>query len=160
MNDTRALSVGMASSDLVRRPDPNALEEVAVADHPADDKPVEPRRSIRVVLQARASYGDGAISTQCTVNELSDAGARLHIASSFSLPETFDLAIPQRGIARRVKLLWRRGDQAGVDFVEADIPQAGYADPTARIKTLEAENAKLKAQIGVLLQQVQRLTDV
>jgi PilZ domain-containing protein len=136
------------------------MEEGEVTDHPADDKPVEPRRSIRVVLQARASYGDGAISTQCTVNELSDVGARINIASSFSLPETFDLAIPQRGIARRAKLIWRRGDQAGVDFVEAEHPQAAVADPTARIKALEAENAKLKAQIGVLLQQVQRLTEV
>ena len=32
-------------------------------------------------------------------------------------------------------------------------------DPTARIKALEAENAKLKAQIGFLMQQVQRLTE-
>ena len=136
------------------------MEEGQVADHSAEDKPVEPRRSIRVVLQARASYGDGAISTQCTVNELSDVGARINIASSFSLPETFDLAIPQRNIACRAKLIWRRGDQAGVDFVEADQPQVAVADPTARIKALEAENAKLKAQIGVLLQQVQRLTEV
>jgi hypothetical protein len=130
-------------------------------DNNAQVKPVETRRSVRVVLQARASYGEGAISTQCTVNELSDAGARLNIASSFALPETFDLAIPQRGIACRAKLMWRRGDQAGVDFVEAD-PEtvATSMEPTARIKALEAENTKLKGQIGVLLQQVQRLTEV
>lgn len=131
-----------------------------MVDNLADAKPVEARRSFRVVLQARASYGDGAISTQCTVNELSDVGARINIASSFSLPETFDLAIPQRGISCRAKLVWRRGDQAGVDFVEADAAQAAEMEPTARIKALETENAKLRAQISVLLQQVQRLTEV
>ena len=98
----------MKISDLARRAGRDAIEEVEVADNPANAKPVEPRRSIRVVLQARASYGDGAISTQCTVNELSDVGARINIASSFSLPETFDLAIPQRGISCRAKLVWRR----------------------------------------------------
>jgi hypothetical protein len=131
-----------------------------VSDSPADAHPVEARRSIRVVLQARASYGDGAISTQCTVNELSDSNARINIASSFSLPETFDISIPQRGISCRARLVWRRGDQAGIDFLEADPALSTTIDPTVRIKTLEAENAKLKAQIGVLLQQVQRLTEV
>jgi PilZ domain len=131
-----------------------------VADSSADALPVETRRSIRVVLQARASYGDGAISTQCTVNELSDASARISIASSFSLPETFDISIPQRGISCRAKLIWRRGDQAGIEFLEADPALSVTSDPVARIKTLETENAKLKAQIGFLLQQVQRLTEV
>src|ERR1700676_2196815 len=114
MNDPRVSSLAMTSYGLAQRPGRNAIEEGEVADLPADDKPVEPRRSIRVVLQARASYGDGAISTQCTINELSDVAARINIASSFSLPETFDLAIPQRGIACRAKLVLRRGDQAGV----------------------------------------------
>jgi hypothetical protein len=131
-----------------------------VNDSPGDVKPLEARRSNRVVLQARASYGDGAISTQCTVNELSDAGARISIASSFALPETFDLSIPQRSISSRVKLAWRRGDQAGLDFIEADPGHVAGVDPAAKIKALEAENAKLKAQVGVLLQQVQRLTEV
>src|SRR5882724_8541310 len=121
----------MTITGLARRPVRNAIEEVEVADSPADDKPLEARRSIRVVLQARASYGDGAISTQCTVNELSDVGARINIASSFALPETFDLSIPQRGISCRAKLVWRRGDQAGVDFVDADQANVGTADPTA-----------------------------
>jgi hypothetical protein len=132
-----------------------------VADGPDEVKAQEAKRSMRVVLQARVSYSDGAISTQCTVNELSDVGARINVATSFTLPETFDLAIPQRNLTRRVKLLWRTGNQAGVEFIEAEMHAiAQFAlDPTARIKALEAENAKLKAQIGFLMQQVQRLTE-
>jgi hypothetical protein len=127
-----------------------------------DPKPVEARRFARVVLQARISYGDGAISTACTVNQLSDASARISIANSFALPDTFDISIPQRGIACRAKLMWRRDDQAGIDFLGDDAVLAADqpADPAARIKALETENAKLKAQVGILMQQVQRLTEV
>jgi hypothetical protein len=131
-----------------------------VIDNSDDAKSIEGRRSprVRTFLQARVSYSDGAISTVCTVNQLSDVGARINIASAFSLPDTFEIAIPQRGITRRAKLIWRRDDQAAVDFVYDEESQTP-ADPAVRIKALEAENAKLKAQISVLLQQVNRLTE-
>jgi hypothetical protein len=133
-----------------------------VADGQDEAKAHDTKRAMRVVLQARASYSDGAISTQCTVNELSDVGARINIATSFSLPETFDISIPQRNLTRRARLLWRTGNQAGLEFIESDgAALSPFAhDPTARIKALEAENARLKAQIGVLMLQVQRLTEV
>ena len=81
-------------------------------------KSAEARRALRVrtFLQARVSYGDGAISTACTVNQLSDVGARLNIASTVSLPDDFEIAIPQRGIARRARLVWRKDDQVGDRF--------------------------------------------
>jgi hypothetical protein len=139
------------------------FEESKLTDAPDDSNSIDSRRAARVrtFLQARISYGDGAISTACTVNQLSEVGARINIAGAFSLPETFEIVIPQRGISRRVKLVWRKDDLAGVDFVDAEEREqsAATTDPTARIKALEAENAKLKAQIGVLTQQIQRLTD-
>jgi hypothetical protein len=139
------------------------FKESKVVDDPDDSKSIESRRAprVRTFLQARVSYGDGAISTACTVNQLSDVGARINIAGTFSLPDTFEIVIPQRGISRRAKLVWRRDDLAGIDFLGGEEREQNSAttDPTARIKALEAENAKLKAQIGLLMQQVQRLTD-
>jgi hypothetical protein len=136
-----------------------------VADSPGNTNSIEGRRALRVrtFLEARVSYSDGAISSPCTVNQLSDVGARLSIPSTVTLPAVFEIAIPQRGISRRAKLVWRRDDMAGIDFVDGEAAtqhqQAQAMDPTARIKALEAENAKLKAQIGVLMQQVYRLTE-
>ena len=134
-----------------------------MADSPGDTKGTEARRAVRVrtFLQARISYGDGAISTGCTVNQLSDVGARLNIASTVTLPDVFELSIPQRGVSRRARLVWRRDDQVGIDFSDAD---GGESTPTneaylARIKALEAENVKLKTQISALLIQVHRLTE-
>jgi hypothetical protein len=133
-----------------------------VVDDPDDIKTMEARRSLRVrtFLQARVTYGDGAMSTSCTVNQLSDVGARLNISGACSLPETFEVAIPQRNIARRARLVWRKDDQAGVDFIDDEEDRrTPAADPAGRIKELEAENAKLKAQIGLLMQQIGRLTE-
>jgi PilZ domain len=138
-------------------------EESKVADSPADMNAMEGRRSprARTFLQARVSYRDGAISTTCTVNQLSDVGARITIAGAFSLPDTFEIAIPQRGISRRARLIWRKDDQAGIDFLggEESERNSQTGGQSARIKALEAENAKLKAQIGLLMQQVHRLTE-
>jgi PilZ domain len=122
----------------------------------------EARRTARArtFLQARVSYGEGAISAECMVSQLSQTGARLTVASAVALPDVFDIAIPQRAIARRGKLVWREDDQVGIDFVNEgeSLPLAG-ADYPARIKALEAENAKLRAQVAMLMQQVHRLTE-
>ena len=134
-----------------------------MANSPLNVSPSDARRAIRVrtFLQARISYGEGAISTECTVSQLSDTGARLTVASTVALPDVFDIAVPQRGISRRAKQVWRNDDQVGVDFVggDEDLSASTTEDYLARIKALEAENGKLKTQISALLQQVRRLTD-
>lgn len=134
-----------------------------MADSSRNLKPTEARRSMRVrtFLHARISYGDGAISTECTVNQLSDVGARINIASSVALPDVFEIAVPQRGISCRAKLIWRKDDQVAVDFLDdrEGCPVPTIEDHLARIKALEAENARLKGQISALLQQVHRLTE-
>ena len=114
----------------------------------------------RLFLPARASYAQGAISTACTVLQLSATGARLSIETSFTLPEIFELSIPQRGIDCRARLVWRGGDKAGVEFLaEAPNSEPSAGDFVAKIKTLEMQNAKLKAQIAELTVQVRRLTE-
>jgi hypothetical protein len=134
-----------------------------VADSSGQSKAAEGRRSkrARTFLQARISYGDGAISTECTVNQLSELGARINVAESIALPEMFDLIIPQKSVSRRAKLVWRKDDHVGVDFFDdREVVAAPAADDHgSRIMALEAENARLKGQIGALLQQVHRLTE-
>ncbi len=83
------------------------------------------------------------------------------LPSTIALPDVFGLSIPQKGISSLAKLVWRNEDQAGIDFLsgEDEKPVLTSADYIARINALEAENAKLKLQIGALLQQVSRLTE-
>jgi PilZ domain len=114
----------------------------------------------RAFLKARVSYNDGAISMSCTVVQISPSGARLNFDSIVSLPEIFDIEVPHKSIACRAKLVWRDRTLAGVEFVpEAVASHDGNADYLAKIRTLEALNAKFKAQIAELTSQVRRLTE-
>ena len=118
----------------------------------------------RTFLQARISYGDGAISINCTVVQLSAKGALLSVADSVALTDEFEVAIPQKDFVRRARLVRRKDGQAGVEFLDgASAPSAAAGLDTeaqrTRLRALEAENMKLKAQLGALIQQVHRLTE-
>jgi hypothetical protein len=117
----------------------------------------------RTFLQARISYGDGAISTNCTVVQWSIKGALLSVADSVALTDEFEVAIPQKDFVRRARLIRRKDGQAGVEFLDDEpAPSAatlGAEAQKTRLRALEAENVKLKAQLGALIQQVHRLTE-
>ena len=57
-------------------------------------------------------------TTNCVVRDLSESGAKLGVASNVKLPEEFDLWLVQRKLRLRVRLRWRRGEFAGVSFLE------------------------------------------
>jgi hypothetical protein len=118
----------------------------------------------RTFLQARISYGDGAISTECTVIQMSAKGALLSVADSVALTGEFEVAIPQKDFLRRARLVRRKDGQAGVEFIDPGptspaVVAADVESQKTRLRALEAENVKLKTQLGALIQQVHRLTE-
>ena len=114
----------------------------------------------RTFLPARIAFGEnGALSTQCTVIQLSSGGARLHVAASVTVPDRFDLSIPQRGLTYRARQLWRKDDYVGVEFDAEEEKPPTTEDLQAKVRELEAMNAKLRARIAELTEQVRRLTE-
>jgi hypothetical protein len=115
----------------------------------------------RTLITARIAYGDGAFSTECTVNNLSTNGAQVSLPHSIGLTDQFDVTIPQKDISCRARLVWRKDGQAGIEFLERNVGPLtpGGDERQNKMKSLEAENAKLKAELSFLRQQVQRLTD-
>ncbi|APX85166.1 pilus assembly protein PilZ [Methylorubrum extorquens] len=120
------------------------------------EKRQEPRK--RTFLKGRIHFNKGASSMDCLVRDFSEMGARLELSETNTLPETFDLYIPQKEITLRSNLRWRRGDAVGVAFAEVQkaAPEPSPApstDPSLavllrRIAELEAENAGLRAVIA------------
>jgi len=51
----------------------------------------------------------------CTARNLSEGGARLHVASVVGVPEQFELLID--GTVRRVETMWRTEHEIGVAFL-------------------------------------------
>ena len=119
----------------------------------------------RVFLKGRIMYNNGASSLDCLVRDLSGAGARLAMSETTTLPQVFDLYVPQKDKTYRATLRWRREDGVGVGFpvemvpaasasVSADAADAGASVTMLlrRVSELEAENATLRRLLTSLAQ--------
>lgn len=111
------------------------------------DNRIAPRT--RTFLPARIEIAELGVALSCTIRDLSDTGARLHLSNSLTLPPNFKLYIPKFDRWVRAEQKWRRGDYIGVHFdaVAATSSAPGDPDhlPDARyVKKLEDEISRLK----------------
>jgi hypothetical protein len=115
----------------------------------------EHRREIRqrTFLKGRIVFNKGASSMDCLVRDMSASGARLSLSETTTLPDAFELYIPQKDKTYRSTLAWRRQDSVGITFLDEAAP-APAVPPTdeassllalvRRVSELEAENAALR----------------
>lgn len=113
---------------------------------------------IRSYLKGVIVHSGGQSRTECTVRDLSAEGARLEVSRAVTLPETFDLHVPQRAMVQKSQIIWRHGDEAGVHFRRDAPPVPSPFDPAhggdqavlARLASLESEVASLRRQMLAL----------
>jgi hypothetical protein len=78
---------------------------------------IERRRYQRVQTQKAAKVVfDYNSVLDCTVHDLTDAGARLEIPSASNIPQTFDLITDGPNGAHLCQVIWRAQDSVGVSF--------------------------------------------
>ena len=94
----------------------------------------------------------------CLIRDLSDHGARLRFSNSISIPDSFELHIPQKNQTLRAVARWRHGMDVGVAFADAARAPATPAAPgtsatpaapdlaalSERVRKLEAEVADMR----------------
>jgi hypothetical protein len=61
----------------------------------------------------------------CTVENITSGGACLKVASTFGVPETFDLTFEHGRTRRRCRVVWRTNDKLGVAFTPTAQPAPG-----------------------------------
>ncbi len=108
-------------------------------------------------MAARILFNNGQTTVDCTIRNLSDGGAKLQVSGAVTLPDEFELSIPQRNQKRRVRLCWRNDDFCGVAYLdghddsggvtEADTVEAGLRQ---HIRDLEDKIAQLQRRIDEL----------
>lgn len=113
---------------------------------------------LRVLLKGRIHFNNGSSSIDCLVRDMSATGARLMLSETATLPEKFDLYIPQKERTYRASLRWRREDGIGVTFdgPDADRQDVGVPELTVsallrRVGELETENAALKRRLADMI---------
>lgn len=97
-------------------------------------------------------FNNRRTAIDCLIRDISDTGARLRFSDSISIPDSFELHIPQKSQTLRVSVRWRHGMDVGVAFADvahgATTP-AGSATPdlatlSDRVQRLEAEVAEMR----------------
>ena len=84
----------------------------------------------------------------CLVRDLTEDGARIIFSHAVNVPDIVELYIPQKEQTLRARVKWRRGDDVGLDFTEAE---AAASSPDTelgkRVAQLEAEVVALKRMV-------------
>ncbi len=79
-----------------------------------DEKRKDPRR--RVLKEGKIVFADGMRVFDCTIRDLSASGARLLIANTTGLPDTFQLYERSSGLLYPASIAWRQPNSIGVQF--------------------------------------------
>jgi hypothetical protein len=122
----------------------------------------EHRRSKRVRKRQAAliGHGDGRADTPCVVWDLSDGGARLSAARIDALPRAFVLFLGKDRTARRYcRVVWRKGAQVGVQFVqeyELDLDAALHPAKAAATAPAPLSAQEMEAARSQLTYQLRR----
>ena len=100
-------------------------------------------------LQGRIYFNNRRSALDCLIRDISDTGAKLIFSDSVQTPDTIELYVPQKEQTLRAEVQWRRGDEIGVSFTDAetlnaDRPVGSAAELATRVQKLEDEVAALR----------------
>ena len=95
---------------------------------------IEQRRAprLKTLLSGIIQFDDHKSTMDCTVRSLSAYGGRIVLSEAFRVPDAFNLVIPHHDQMHRAKVIWRRGDSAGLalsDIAEEEEPKARHMSP-------------------------------
>ena len=113
-------------------------------------------------LQGRIYYNNRRASVDCLVRDISDTGAKLVFSGAVTIPDVVEIYLSNKEEVRRARVQWRRGDEAGIDFIfdgAADTgTSAGSTDLLGRVFKLESECASLKRAVRDLRAEMRKLS--
>lgn len=96
------------------------------------EKRQKPRR--RVLKTGKILFASGACAIDCTIKNISDRGALLHVGHAMSVPEQFQLYEPSRLLLHEARVVRRAKQVIGVTITAT----ASIADsPDPRMKRLK-----------------------
>jgi hypothetical protein len=72
----------------------------------------------RAVLRGCVYYNKRGAAADCLIRDVSDSGARLELSENVVIPDLIELYIPKKGETYHARVLWRRGNEVGVEYVD------------------------------------------
>lgn len=112
----------------------------------------------RTILDGRIVFNNRFSLIECTVRDLSDTGARIAFSHPITIPQEFEIEVPNKRLSRWARVMWSNGKEYGITFAEA--PQAktlSEAPPSPQEMQLQDRN--LPEQTMPDLAKVQEILD-
>jgi uncharacterized protein YeaC (DUF1315 family) len=125
-----------------------------------DDKRNSPR--VRSFLRGEIIHSHGSSKTECTIRDLSGLGARIEAPPSVTVPEFFELFIPQKELRFQAQIVWRHNQELGLSFANetASQPVVKARDEVKmRMLELESEVSKLRAQLAEMKNAIETIAE-
>jgi hypothetical protein len=113
----------------------------------------ERRKTVRTrtYLGAQIAFDQRSCVMDCLVRNFSPEGAKLVFSNTVTVPQEFDLSIAKQQRTFRVRMIWRRADEAGVAICGLQSRPAPIPlDLVRRLKACEAERAALEKRVAQL----------
>jgi hypothetical protein len=80
---------------------------------------IERRKSPRLRVLKRAKIIIGTtMAVDCVVGNITNVGARIRVPTAVDLPEAIDILFDEGRTFRTCRVVWRNGDEIGVEFFE------------------------------------------
>jgi hypothetical protein len=83
------------------------------------------RKRTRVLRSAKIIVPRRSPVIHCTVQNITGGGARLKLANTSGLPETFDLTFEHGRTRRPCRVIWRTDNELGVCFEQIPLAALG-----------------------------------
>ena len=80
-----------------------------------DERRVWPRT--RVLKKGRIVFNQRRSVIDCTIRNLTPAGALLIVKSQIGIPDRFDLSVDSDAVSHAANVIWKHDNQLGVKFV-------------------------------------------
>jgi PilZ domain len=101
-------------------------------------------------LGGTLSFNKRLSTADCLVRNTSPSGAKIALPNTRFVPDEFDLVIPQWHAEYRMRVVWRRQDQLGIEVVPSDLNEEPTQVAQARrLKRLERDNKELRLRLSL-----------
>ncbi|MCF1503391.1 MULTISPECIES: PilZ domain-containing protein [Afifella] len=82
-----------------------------------EDQEKRSEHRARALKSAKIVLNDRHSTIDCVVRDLSKGGAKLKVTNPVAVPESFELLLESDNVMLKAEVIWRKGDQVGVQFI-------------------------------------------
>ena len=79
-------------------------------------------RRPRALKSGKIAFNHRRSVIDCMIRDLSEHGAKLQVAASVGIPDTFDLVLDADNSSRSCRVAWKRPQELGVEFANEPPP--------------------------------------